>query len=120
MWELPQPPGPSPRHTVLISSEVDGQRLTDREFANFFNLLVTAGNETTRNAISWGAELHMRRVATEATVLDGQEISAGDKVVMWYWSANRDESEFPNGAYLAIIVVVATSTFVRRDAAAAT
>jgi methyl-branched lipid omega-hydroxylase len=51
---------PHPRDdiaSILISSEVDGQRLTDREFANFFNLLLSAGNETTRNAISWGAKL---------------------------------------------------------------
>ncbi len=31
-------------------------------------------------------------------MLGGHEITAGDKVVMWYWSANRDESVFPNGS----------------------
>ncbi|MEU1182511.1 cytochrome P450 [Streptomyces sp. NPDC005820] len=35
-----------------------------------------------------------RRTARAATVLGGQEIAAGDKVVMFYSSANRDESVF--------------------------
>lgn len=35
-----------------------------------------------------------RRTATEDTVIRGQEISAGDKVVMFYGSANRDEDVF--------------------------
>jgi cytochrome P450 len=30
------------------------------------------------------------------TVLGGQEIKAGDKVVMWYNAANRDEAKFPD------------------------
>jgi cytochrome P450 len=36
----------------------------------------------------------MRRTALEDTEIGGQRIEAGDKVVMWYWSANRDESVF--------------------------
>ena len=39
---------------------------------------------------------HMRRTATVDTELFGQQIAAGDKVVMWYLSANRDESVFTN------------------------
>lgn len=35
--------------------------------------------------------LHMRRTATEDTEIRGQTIKKGDKVVMWYASANRDE-----------------------------
>jgi cytochrome P450 len=38
----------------LINGEIDGDRLTDAEFCNFFQLLVFAGNETTRTAISNG------------------------------------------------------------------
>ncbi|WP_156255350.1 cytochrome P450 [Sandarakinorhabdus oryzae] len=34
---------------------------------------------------------HMRRTALQDTVLGGQLIHKGDKVVMWYVSANRDE-----------------------------
>lgn len=36
----------------LIRAEVDGERLTDAEFANFFRLMIFAGNETTRSAMS--------------------------------------------------------------------
>ena len=38
----------------LIAADVDGDQLTDAEFCNFFQLLVFAGNETTRTAISNG------------------------------------------------------------------
>lgn len=38
--------------TELIECEVDGERLTDVEFANFFRLMIFAGNETTRSAMS--------------------------------------------------------------------
>jgi cytochrome P450 len=36
----------------------------------------------------------MRRTAMEDYELDGQFIRKGDKVVLWYISANRDESVF--------------------------
>jgi cytochrome P450 len=40
--------------------------------------------------IRWQTPLaHMRRTATEDVELQGQTIRAGDKVVMWYVSANR-------------------------------
>ncbi|MEQ9452011.1 MAG: cytochrome P450 [Pseudomonadales bacterium] len=38
--------------------------------------------------------IHMRRTALQDYELGGQQISAGDKVVMWYLSGNRDESVF--------------------------
>jgi cytochrome P450 len=40
--------------TALVRSEVDGERLTHAEIASFFILLLVAGNETTRNAITHG------------------------------------------------------------------
>ena len=40
--------------TRLVEAEVDGDHLSDQEFCNFFQLLVFAGNETTRTAISQG------------------------------------------------------------------
>lgn len=116
--------------SVMMNAEVDGERLTAQEFGSFFILLVVAGNETTRNAIShgmkaftdfpdqrellfndfethaktaieeivrWGTPvIHFRRTATEDTELAGQEIKAGQKVVMWYVSGNRDERVFEN------------------------
>ena len=42
--------------------------------------------------IRWQTPLaHMRRKAKVDTELGGQQIKAGDKVVMWYVSGNRDE-----------------------------
>ena len=37
---------------------------------------------------------HFRRTATRDTMLGGQQIREGDKVVMWYVSSNRDESRY--------------------------
>jgi cytochrome P450 len=116
--------------SALMHAEVDGQRLTEQEFGSFFILLVAAGNETTRTAIShgmlaltqwpderrkWQADferyktsaveeivrwatpvIHFRRTATRDTVLGGQAIKEGDKVVMWYNAANRDAAKFPD------------------------
>jgi cytochrome P450 len=112
----------------LVHAEIDGERLSEREFDTMFLLLVVAGNETTRQAIAhgmlalvehreqwqrlrenpellWvaGADeilrwsspvLHFRRTATRDVELREQTIRAGDKVVVWYVSANFDEEVF--------------------------
>ena len=115
--------------TALITADVDGEQLTTAELASFFILLVAAGNETTRNAIShgllvltehpaerdkWMADfeglaptaieeivrwatpvIHFRRTVTEdGTRIGDHEFDAGDKVVLFYNSANRDEAAF--------------------------
>ncbi len=55
------------------------------------HLLATAVDEIVR----WVTPvLHFRRTAVEDTELGGIEIGAGDKVVLWYPSANRDEAVF--------------------------
>ena len=41
--------------------------------------------------------LHMRRTALEDVDFRGHQIRKGDKVVVWYISANRQESLFPDG-----------------------
>jgi cytochrome P450 len=47
--------------------------------------------------LRWSCPTHfMRRTATADTELGGARIRAGDKVVLWYVSGNRDESEFPD------------------------
>ena len=47
--------------------------------------------------IRWQTPLsHMRRTCVADTVVGGQTIRTGDKVLMWYISANRDESVFPD------------------------
>ena len=49
--------------------------------------------------IRWQTPLaHMRRTATQDSVLLGQEIKAGDKLALWYVSANRDEQVFGEDA----------------------
>jgi cytochrome P450 len=40
--------------SILVNAEIDGEQLSTADIASFFILLVVAGNETTRNAISWG------------------------------------------------------------------
>ena len=114
--------------SVMMAADLDGDQLTPQEFGSFFILLVVAGNETTRNAVSHGMKaltdhpdqrevlfgdfdahsktameeivrwatpvIHFRRTATEDTTLAGQELKAGDKVVMFYNSGNRDERVF--------------------------
>jgi len=120
--------------TALMYAEVDDEsgshKLTASELGSFFLLLVAAGNETTRNAISHGMRaltdhpeqrqrwiddfetvsptaveeivrwatpvIHFRRTAGCDTIVGGQEIKAGQKVVMFYNSANRDERAFPD------------------------
>ncbi len=107
----------------------DGIPMSQQDFNMYFTLLVIAGNETTRHAISnamlglieqpdqmkrlkddpslipgaieellrWASPVyHFRRTATKDTVLAGKEIKAGDKVVMWFASGNRDDSMFDN------------------------
>lgn len=57
------------------------------------SLIPTATEELLR----WASPvLHFRRTATRDVELRGQPIKAGDKVVTWYISANRDEEVFPD------------------------
>ncbi|MCU1380481.1 MAG: cytochrome [Acidimicrobiales bacterium] len=50
---------------------------------------------TVEEVLRWVNPLHyFRRTTTEDTVLNGVEIAKGDKVAMWYTSANRDEDVF--------------------------
>jgi len=120
--------------TALMHAEVEDEdgvhKLTPGELGSFFLLLVVAGNETTRNAISHGMKaltdhpdqrklwvddfdgvsptaveeivrwatpvINFRRTVARDTEIAGQPIAEGDKVVMFYNSANRDERAFPD------------------------
>ncbi|WP_090065526.1 cytochrome P450 [Lentzea flaviverrucosa] len=42
----------------------------------------------------WTPVMHFRRTCVQDTSLSGQRIRAGDKVVVWFSSANRDERVF--------------------------
>jgi cytochrome P450 len=47
--------------------------------------------------LRWGTPvIHFARDAARDTVLGGQEIAAGDKIVLWYTAANRDPAVFPD------------------------
>ena len=53
--------------------------------------------------IRWQTPLaYMRRIATTDTMLNGQFIRKGDKLVMWYASGNRDEAKFERADELII------------------
>ena len=113
--------------TRLVSAEWEGERLTDSELVNFCQLLVFAGNETTRNSLAtgmhqfilqpeqldvldadrslmkgaveeilrWATPIYtFRRTATEDVELRGKQIRQGDKLMMYYISANYDEEVF--------------------------
>jgi cytochrome P450 len=55
------------------------------------SLLGTAVEEMLR---WWTPVMHFRRTATRDTVLGGVQIRKGEKVVLWFSSANRDEKAF--------------------------
>jgi methyl-branched lipid omega-hydroxylase len=114
--------------TALANANIDGEQLTPAELGSFFILLVVAGNETTRTAISHALNLFtehpdqrellladlegrlpstveeivryvspvifMRRSVTRDCTLNGHSFREGDRCVLFYWAANRDESVF--------------------------
>ncbi len=68
------------------------------EFPEQWNLLVKNPDlldQAVEEVLRWGTPvIHMRRTASQDTELAGSKIAAGDKVVMWYSSANRDPAVF--------------------------
>jgi cytochrome P450 len=116
--------------SALAKANIDGEQLTAAELGSFFILLVVAGNETTRTAISHALNLltehpdqrallledvegrlpgaveeivryatpviWMRRSVTRDCSLNGNDYREGDKVMLLYGAANRDESVFAN------------------------
>lgn len=72
--------------SALVNAEVDGEGLSDSELGSFFVLLVVAGNETTRNAISHGMKAlcdHPEQRAIWAADFDGVAPSAVEEIVRW-------------------------------------
>ncbi len=52
-------------------------------------------DSATEEVLRWSTPvLHMRRTTTEPVEVGGTHLEAGQKVVMWYASANRDETVF--------------------------
>jgi cholest-4-en-3-one 26-monooxygenase len=115
--------------TLLTQRDIEGVPLTQKQMVSYCELLVAAGNETTRDAIAaamhafceypdqWAllrdhSELlpnaieeilrwvtpinYFRRTATQDYELGTAHIRAGDRVVLFWVSANRDEDVFEN------------------------
>lgn len=65
----------------------------------------------TSEVVRWQTPLaHMRRTAVADYEIGGRTISKGDKVVIWYYSGNRDEEIFPNADDFDITRANARST----------
>ena len=78
-------------HGVLALSRYPEQR--EIWWNDFAAVTPTAVEEIVR----WGSPVvYMRRTATRDVELSGVQIAQGDKVTMWYASANRDETKFDN------------------------
>jgi cytochrome P450 len=113
-------------------AEGDGDRLQDDELLAFLTVLLVAGNETTRNALTGGITALSRfpeqkkllldhlddeefmdkaadeivryvtpvigfiRTVTRAHTYRNTELKEGDRILMLYGSANRDDSVFTN------------------------
>ncbi|MGH3745314.1 MAG: cytochrome P450 [Mycobacteriales bacterium] len=72
--------------SALVNSSVDGEQLTDDELASFFILLVVAGNDTTRTAISHGILALSRNPQQKkawAADLDGVTPTAVEEIVRY-------------------------------------
>ena len=114
--------------SALVTTNVDGKHLTPSEIGAFFELLLVAGVETTKNAIAHGLHLlsdqpdqrkllltdidrhlpgaveeivryaspiiQFRRTVAADYSLNGHTLRAGTEVVLFYCSANRDETVF--------------------------
>ena len=59
--------------------------------ADFDGVAPTAVDEIVRYA---SPVIYMRRTVAEATTLSGQPLAVGDKIVMYYQAADRDEAHF--------------------------
>lgn len=114
--------------SALVTATINDQPLTQQQLHGYLNLLISAGNETTRNAITGGVRtfaaeplarqafaqrtdelvetaveeilrwtspvIQFARTATTDYELAGTTIRAGDTIVVWYPSANRDPAAF--------------------------
>jgi cytochrome P450 len=78
-------------HGVLALTRYPDER--EKWWSNFDATTHSAVEEIVR----WASPVvYMRRRVTEDTELCGVKLATGDKVTMWYCSANRDETKFTN------------------------
>ena len=79
--------------TALITTNIDGEALTPGELASFFILLLTAGNETTRNAIThglWALTEHPDQRALWQADPDTVGATGVDEIVRWAIAGHLD------------------------------
>jgi len=71
--------------TRLLQAQIDGDRLSEHEFELFFLLLVTAGNETTRHAMSNGLLALLEHPAQRDRVISNQDLipTAVEEILRW-------------------------------------
>lgn len=69
--------------TKLVQADVDGRGLTDDEFGFFMILLVVAGNETTRNAISWGMHALLTKPDQWELFKRERPSTTADEMIRW-------------------------------------
>ena len=71
--------------TRLLQAEADGDRLSEHEFDLFFLLLVTAGNETTRHAMSNGLLALLEHPGERDRLLADPELipTAVEEILRW-------------------------------------
>lgn len=70
----------------LMAAEIDGESLTPAEFGSFMILLIGAGNDTTRNALSWAVDLLTRHPDQQQKLLadfESLHANAIEEVVRW-------------------------------------
>jgi cytochrome P450 len=66
--------------SALVNANVDGERLSVRELGSFFDLLLVAGNETTRNALAHGVRLLTDNPEQRALLLEDYEARIGPAI----------------------------------------
>ena len=71
--------------TKLIEAEIDGDRLSEHEFKLFFLLLTTAGNETTRHAMSNGLQALLQHPGERDRIVADPSLipTAVDEILRW-------------------------------------
>jgi cholest-4-en-3-one 26-monooxygenase len=69
--------------TKLISADVDGRGLTDDEYGFFVLLLMVAGNETTRNAITWGMHALLENPDQWELYKAQRPTTVADEIIRW-------------------------------------
>jgi cholest-4-en-3-one 26-monooxygenase len=71
--------------SVLLRGKVDGEPLTHRELLSFYTLLLAAGNETTRNAMTGGVQALLEHPDQRELLCNNPEMveTAVEEILRW-------------------------------------